>query len=98
MPEDSEVLQLDLQALERWEKDWLMSFNATKCSVIRISPNHKKAKESIHNLHGQTLAAEEVCKYLWVTLTNTLPWNKYVEKLAAKGNRTLGFVKCNLRE
>ena len=59
MSKDSEILQLVLQALERWEKDWLMSFNATKCSVIRISPMHKKAKESTYKLHGQILADEE---------------------------------------
>ena len=98
MPEDSEVLQMDLQALERWEKDRLMSFNATKCSVIRISPKNKKAKESTYKLHDQTLADEMSSKYLGVTLSNTLPWNKHVENVAAKGNRTLGCVKRNVRE
>ena len=33
-----------------------------------------------------------------VTLTSNLSWNKHVENVAAKGNRTLGFVKHNLRE
>ena len=98
MPEDSEQLQLDLQALEQWEKEWLMSFNATKSSVIRISPKSKVAKETNYKLHGQTLAVEEASKYLGVTLTNNLSWNKHVENVAAKGNRTLGFIKRNLRE
>ena len=59
MPEDSKQLQLHLLALERWEKEWLMSFNASKFSVIRIT---------------------------------------HVENVAAKGNRTLGFIKRNIRE
>ena len=49
-------------------------------------------------LHGQTLAVKEAIKYLAVTLTSNLFWNKHVENVAAKGNRTLGFVKRNLRE
>ena len=80
-----------------WEKDWLMSFNATKYSVIRISPKHKKAKESTYKLHDQTLADEKARKYLGVTLSNTCSWNKHVENVSAKGNRTLGFVKRNLK-
>ena len=75
-----------------------MSFNATKCSVIRISPKNKKAKESTYKLHDQTLADEMSSKYLGVTLSNTLSWNKHVETVTAKGNRTLGCVKSNLRE
>ena len=95
MSEDREQLQLDLQVLERWEKEWLMSFNASKCSVIRITPKFKKARESNYMLHGKTLTVEEASKYLGVTLTNTLFWNKHVENVAAKGNRTLGFIKRN---
>jgi hypothetical protein len=35
---DSDLLQQDLSALERWENEWQMSFNPTKCTVIRVSP------------------------------------------------------------
>ena len=99
LPEDSKQLKLDLLALERWKKEWLMSFNAGKCSVIRITPKSRKAKETDYTLHGQTLAVEESIKYLGVTLTNDLSWNnKHVENVTAKGKRTLGFIKRNLRE
>ena len=61
-------------------------------------PKHKTAKEPTNKLHGQTLAAEETSKYLVVTLSNTLSWNMHEEKMIAKGNKTLGFVRRNLRE
>ena len=89
---------MDLLALDRWEKDCLMSFNAPKCSVIRISPKHIQTKVSTYKLHELTLADEKASKYLGVTLSNTLSWNKHVENVAAKGNRNLGFVKRNLKE
>lgn len=98
MPGDSEQLQMDLQALEKWEKTWLMSFNPTKCSVIRITPKNQKAEETSYMLHGHTLATEDASKYLGVTLTSNLSWNEHVENITAKGNRTLGFVRRNLKD
>ena len=59
-----------------------MSFNAGKCSVTRITPKSRKAKETNYTLHGQTLAVEESSKYLGVTLTNDLSWNNHVEDFA----------------
>ena len=97
MPEDSKQLQLDLQALKQWEKEW-MSFNASKCSLTRICSKTRDAKKTNYMLHGQILLVEEASNYLGVTLTSNLSWNKHVENVAAKGNRTIVFVKCNPRE
>ena len=97
MPEDSKHLQLDLLALERWEKEWVMSFNASKCRVIRITLKSRKTKETNCILHGQTLAVEESSKYMHVTVTNHLSRNIHVETVTAKRNITLGFIKRNLR-
>ena len=67
-------------------------------AALSASVQKPVTPETNYMLHGQTLAVEEASKYLGVTLTSNLSWNKHVENVAAKGNRTLGFVKCNLRE
>ena len=36
-PEDAQILQEDIDKLQEWEKDWQMSFNASKCEVIRVT-------------------------------------------------------------
>ena len=35
--DDCVQLQKDLQSLEKWQKDWKMQFNITKCNVLRIT-------------------------------------------------------------
>ena len=35
--DDHEILQHDLHNLELWANKWLMSFNVSKCEVLRIS-------------------------------------------------------------
>ena len=42
---DSIQLQEDLNALESWEKKWLMRFNLSKCNVISIPPKNKAVRE-----------------------------------------------------
>ena len=96
---DSELLQQDLSALERWENDWQMSFNPTKCTVIRVAPSkNKSVLPTQYQLHGHTLEVEEASKYLGVTISNNLSWNRHIANVAAKGNRTLGFIRRNIRE
>jgi hypothetical protein len=85
--------------LENWENRWQMSFNPSKCTVIRVAPN--KSKTVIHTnyqLHGHTLEIVDSSKYLGVTLTSKLSWDKHVDNVAAKGNRTLGFIRRNLKD
>ena len=74
-----------------------MSFNASKCSVIRITLKSRKTKETNCILHSQILAVDESSKYMRVMVTNDLSWNVHVETVTAKRNRTLGFIKPNLR-
>jgi hypothetical protein len=38
---DSDLLQKDLSALEKWEEEWQMSFHPQKCTVIRIATNQR---------------------------------------------------------
>ena len=93
---DAAALQKDLTSLERWETKWQMAFNPTKCSVLRIRAN-KRAERLVfpYELHGHVLAEESEAKYLGVTFSNDLTWTSHIKGVAAKGNRSLGFVKRN---
>ena len=93
---DSKQLQCDLTRLERWEKDWQMNFNPTKCKVIKTTRKRRPFDFS-YLLHGQTLESIDHTKYLGVHLSHDLRWNKHTAKVTSKANRTLGFLRRNLR-
>ena len=96
-PQDTEILQNDLTALEKWGKDWQMEFNPNKCTVIHIT-TRKHPIATPYLLHDHALAREENSKYLGATINQDLKWNKHIANTTTKANRTLGFVKRNMKD
>ena len=75
-----------------------MSFNPTKCTVIRIAPRCRKIIDTTYSFHGHTLEVVVASKYLGVTITESLTWVKHIGNITSKARRTLGFIRRNLRE
>ena len=94
--QDCHLLQEDLRRLESWEKEWQMEFHPAKCNIIRITRKHNKIAFP-YQLHGHTLTDVPSAKYLGVTITEDLTWNKHIEKISASANRKLGFLKRNIK-
>ena len=76
----------------------MMRFNPTKSNVIRIPPKNKEPLLYPYTLHGHTLEPVNSAKYFGVSILNNLSWKKHIQNVTAKGNRTLGFVKRDLKE
>ena len=92
----TQILQNDLDKLAIWERQWKMEFHPEKCEVLRVS----RKRSIIHHeykLHGKALATADSAKYLGVTITPDLRWNRHIDNITNKANRTLGFLKRNLR-
>ena len=96
--QDAVYLQKDLTALEKWESEWQMSFHPEKCTVIRIHATKKRVINTTYTLHNQVLQTTDSSKYLGVTLSDDLIWQKHVDIATSKANRTLGFIRRNLSE
>ena len=73
-----------------------MEFNATKCNVLQIT-KEKTLYVNDYQLKGQTLESLHFVKYLWVYQSDDLRWNEHVNNMSNKANKTLGFLKRNLR-
>ena len=51
-----------------------------------------------YTLHGHTLEVVDSDKYLGVTISEDLQWSKHIDKTVSKANRTMGFIRRNLRD
>ena len=75
-----------------------MSFHPKKCTVLRITTNKRYRRETNYFLHGQRLQVSDSAKYLGVTFSDDLQWEKHTQATAAKASRTLGFLRRNLKD
>lgn len=94
--DDCSKLQDDLNSLERWERDWLMSFHPSKCNVLHITRKRTKIQNT-YSLHGEFLESVPSAKYLGVTITDDLTWNRHTDNMISRANSKLGFLKRNLK-
>ena len=72
-----------------------MSFNASKCKVIRVTRKRNPTKTT-YTIHGHDLTKNKTGKYLRVTIADNLTWNAHVDATSKKTNNSLAFLKRNL--
>ena len=85
----------DLDKLQEWERDWQMSFNSSKCEVIRVTRKRNPIKTT-YTIHGHDLTVNKTGKYLGVTIADNLTWNAHVDATSKKANNSLAFLRRNL--
>ena len=93
---DSDKLQRDLDRLQTWEARWDMEFNPSKCQVVRVTSS-RNPLQTQYILHGQVLEAVSSARYLGVDISSNLSWNTHVDRITANANRSLGFIKRNIK-
>ena len=76
-----------------------MSFHPGKCTTLPvISPMRmKKLLRPSYQLHNHILANVTSAKYLGVTIAQDLDWDLNVHNITTNANRTLGFLRRNLK-
>jgi len=95
-PSNNSILQDDLNKLSVWEKEWKMEFHPDKCQIIPITRN-KKPVHNKYTLNGHVLQTTQNAKYLGLTVTPNLSWNTHIDNITCKANKTLGFVRRNIK-
>ena len=93
---DSEILQQDLDKLTLWEKTWLMEFDPIRCEVPSVTRKRNPLAYS-YSLHNETLRRVSSIKYLGVTISSDLNWNRHISNITGRANhQALGFAKRNI--
>ena len=96
-PEDSAILQKDLETLQIWEKKWKMEFHPGKCQLLRIT-NKKNPITSPYFIHGIPISETDSAKYLGVIIDSTLNFRQQYASMIKKCNSTLSFIRRNLNK
>jgi hypothetical protein len=73
-----------------------MAFHPDKCTKLSISQK-KNTINHDYILRNHTLESVSSAKYLGVTLQSNLKWNKYIDNITSNGNKSLDFLKRNLK-
>jgi len=91
---NTRILQADLDSLQRWEQDWSVQFNPSRCEAITITKKTKPVKEE-YKLHNEVLTTVLSAKYLGVHLNNKLSWNDHIKITTKKASQILNFLRKN---
>ena len=89
----SEILQNDLDNLERWSHKWDMEFNPSKCKVIHITRS-KSPIPTQYTLHNCIL--ESSAKYIGVDISSDLSWDTHINRISKKGNNTQSYCSSSV--
>ena len=88
-PLECQILQDDLNSLAKWELDWQMEFNVSKCHSMRVTRLHPSRHiEFNYTLHQQTLEQVQSAKYLGLTITDDLDWRQHISEITCKATKT----------
>ena len=81
---------------ERWSREWQMEFHPSKCNTLHITRSRSSIVRE-YMLYNTTLEAVDSAKYLGVTLTTDLRFNRHIDNIRKNASGTLQFLKRNLR-
>ena len=73
-----------------------MDFNPSKCQVVQVTGSRKPIK-CTYRLHGHVLETVTSAKYLRVDVSTGLTWNSHIDRITGNANKTLGFLKRNIK-
>ena len=72
-----------------------MEFNPIKCEVLSVTSKRNPVAYS-YSLHNETLRRVSSTKYLGVTISSDLNWNRHISNITGRANQALGFAKRNI--
>ena len=86
--QDCEQLQKGIDHLTSWAKKWYMHFEPSKCKVMRITRKTTHKITYQYTMEHTNLESVQHTKYLGVTISDDLEWNRHVADITDITTRT----------
>ena len=92
-PSDSSLLQADLDQLFHWSSLNCLSFNASKCHLLRFLNGCTSPVSTTYHLNGVPIASSDQCKDLGVIFSNNLYWSHHYDMITREVYCKLGLIR-----
>ena len=86
---DMEILQQDMQELEKWSHNWLLKFHPDKCNVL--SAGKRNIPQFEYTLHNTKLKYTDKGKDIGVIVDNRLNFEEHMNEKINKANSIMGL-------
>ena len=83
----------DLQLIENWSRQWLVTFNSSKTKSMRVSRKRSPAQHPHIIFRGSTLHDVSQQKHLGVILTSDLSWSSHINYIVSKSRKLIGVMR-----
>ena len=87
-----EILQQDMQELEKWSNNWLLKFHANKCNVLSAGKRNIPQFEYI--LCNIKMKYTDKKKDSGVIVDNKLNFEAHMNEKINKANSVMGLIRC----
>lgn len=87
---ESDIIQRDLNKISKWTKDWLLTLNVEKCTVLHIGRNNTKKKYYLDTTQLQPVNRQ---KDLGIIINYDLKWEEHIINIVKKANSLLYIVR-----
>ena len=91
--EDSKILQTDIDALEKWSKDWLLKFHPDKCHVLTLGKFDHIPHAFPYSLGDEVLDHVFSEKDIGITIDSELTFEEHIMNQIKKANSIVGLIK-----
>ena len=92
---DTEILQQDIDNMDEWSREWLMSFHPLKCKVLKMGKTIADLHDIFnpYTLRQHQLEVVEHEKDLGVTMDVDLIFDKHISNKINKANGIVGLIR-----
>ena len=89
----AELLNIDLDIITKWAKEWLVKFNSNKTDSLLISLKINRPFHSSLSMLDQQIIEAESHKHLGICLSNDCTWHKRIEYIKEKAWNRINVMR-----